>query len=96
MLSQSDISKLKKIFITKDDFKSEVFQLKQSFATKKELLETEQRLKNEFVTGFDAVMHELKSIREEISVMLYRQSENTEAITEHEERIKSIEDKLAF
>ncbi len=36
--------------------------------------------KEEFLRGFDALMHELKSLREEITVMFYRQSENSSKI----------------
>lgn len=76
--------------------KSDITKLKEIFVTKEELSELEKRLKNDFLIGFDAIMHELKSMREEITIMFYRQSENTEKIESHEVRIKNIEEKISF
>lgn len=52
--------------------------------------------KEEFLRGFDALMHELKSLREEITVMFYRQSENSSKIENNSKRITTLEDKLSF
>lgn len=52
--------------------------------------------KEEFLRGFDAVMYELRSLREKITVMFYRQSENTNNIQINSKKIEALEDKLSF
>ncbi len=85
MLSSLDIKKLQEVF-----------------ATKTELIELEARLESKFVTkdeflkGFDALMFELKAIREDLAVTTYRNSEISKKLENHEDRIISVEEKLSF
>lgn len=74
--------------------KSDINQLKEVFATKKDL--EKFVTKSEFTAAFDALMHELKAIREELIVSSYRGSENYDAIQNHDGRITLMESKLSF
>jgi hypothetical protein len=104
MLTKSDIQQLKNVFATKQDL--EEFATKkdlEEFATKKylEKFATKKDLekfvtKNEFFAAFDALMHELKAIREELTVGSYRRSKNHDSIQNHEGRLTLIESKLSF
>lgn len=58
-------------------------------ATKKDLEKFLSR--DEFITKFDALMYELKAIREEFVVGSYRRRENTDAIENHERRLAKLE-----
>lgn len=78
----------KGIMLTKKDIDN----LKESFVTKEEFSD----LKNTMITGFDKIMHEIRSMREELTVMFYRQSENSEKIETNSKRISNLEDKLSF
>jgi len=102
MLTNLDIKKLKSIFATKEDLK-EIRSDLNGFATKKDLdrFATKKDLdrfvtKEEFLTSFDALMHELKAIREELTLGSYRRLENSDLLENHEERITIVEKKLSF
>lgn len=47
--------------------------------------------KEEFITRFDAVMYELKAIREEIAVMSYQIARIHDILDNHETRITKLE-----
>ena len=74
------------------------------FATKVELNEVKEELsdfKQEFIefrhdhlTGMDALMTELKAMREEQTGANYRQSQHSDQLQQHEIRITAIEDQL--
>ena len=51
--------------------------------------------KDEFLAAFDALMYELKAIREELTIGFYRQSEHSRDVEDHEQRIKALEKKLS-
>lgn len=70
MLTDQDIVKLKRIFVTKEEFKKELHDIR-----------------SDFLARFDALMFELKAIREEITVFAYRQRD-------HEDRIELLEQKI--
>lgn len=61
MLNQTDLSNLKKIFVTKEEFDLGL-----------------QDLRHDMMTRFDAIMFELKAMREEMTVFAYRQSEHSQ------------------
>ena len=67
MLTKADLTKLKEIFVTRDEFKEELY------------------------TRLDAVMGELKAIREEIAASLYRQREHSDQLENHEMRLTKLE-----
>lgn len=76
--------------------KTDINQLKTIFVTKGEFKEEIKLLREEFITRFDAVMFELKAMREEMSAMLYRQREHSNQLENHEERLAEVETKLDF
>lgn len=47
--------------------------------------------RDEMLTHFDAVMGELKAIRENTEAMQYRQSEHSDQLGNHETRIQKLE-----
>lgn len=47
--------------------------------------------KDEFLTRFDALMFELKAIREELAIVVYRQVDHTDQLEHHEQRISTLE-----
>lgn len=67
--------------------KKDVAHLQTIFATKNELVE----VKEEMITRFDAVMFELKAIREDMAAMLYRQREHSDQLEEYENRLSILE-----
>jgi ABC-type enterochelin transport system permease subunit len=67
----------------------DITRLMDIFATKEEFHE----LKNEFFNRFDAVMVELKAIREELTVITGRQSMHTDVLENHEEQLVLLEGK---
>lgn len=95
MLTTADITKLKKVFVTKTELKNAL----EPYATRSEMYamgeDIKSELKNEFITRFDAVMGELKAIREELTLGNYRRSENSDLLENHENRITCIETQLA-
>lgn len=56
--------------------------------TKTDMLKLEAKFvtKDEFITRFDAVMFELKAIREELTIIAYRQGDHSDRL----ERIESL------
>ncbi|MBP7740968.1 hypothetical protein KA089_02195 [Candidatus Woesebacteria bacterium] len=102
MLSSLDIKKLQEVFATKEELVGLENRFNRKFATKEDLIELEARLESKFVTkdeflkGFDALMFELKAIREDLAVTTYRNSEISKKLENHEDRIISVEEKLSF
>ncbi|OIO44185.1 MAG: hypothetical protein COZ34_05120 [Candidatus Pacebacteria bacterium CG_4_10_14_3_um_filter_34_15] len=97
MLTSLDIKKLQSVFATKEDL--DRFAIKEDlnwFAIKEDLQNSEDRLGHKFLSSLDEVMHELKEIREDFITGAYRNSENSKKIENHEERISSVEESLAF
>jgi hypothetical protein len=83
MLTKKDIHFLQTEFKTglKMELKVELLEeFKQVFVTK-----------DEFITRFDAVMYELKAIREDIAAVLYRNTIHSDTLENHEERLVSLE-----
>lgn len=78
MLTKNDLSKLTDIFVTRTEFCEEIASLK-------------SELRNDFMTRFDEVMGELKAIREELAVSLYRQREHTDQLEELDRRVTKLE-----
>ena len=77
MITDADVTKLKKVFATKDDLKG--FATKddlKGFATKNDLKALEARqdskfaTKNDLVDFKDAILHEIKGLREEITIVI--------------------------
>lgn len=89
MLTKTDFSKLEKIFLTKNEFKK----LSSNFVTKNEFYSMEGKF-NQVMNMLDAVMGELKAIREEQTIMFHRSSQNGQRLEDHEGRIKIIESGL--
>ncbi len=95
-LNQEDIRLLKSIFATKDDLGLTEKRFSKIFATKDELVafevrtnqkfeELEEKIRllptrDQFLTKMDEVMGELKAIREENEVNLYRVSKHSDDI----------------
>lgn len=69
----------------------DITRLETLFATKEEL----QDVRNDMITRFDAVMFELKAIREDFAASTYRQSIHSDTLENHEERLTSLETPLA-
>jgi hypothetical protein len=57
MITDADIKKLEKKFATKDDLKG--------FATKDDLKKTEKSMKDAIIEFKDAILHEIKGLRED-------------------------------
>lgn len=81
---QSLLEDFRQVFVTKDEFKAELFELKtemlNTFATKAEML-----------AGFEAVMGELKAIREELAALSFRSREHSDQLENHENRLTALE-----
>lgn len=56
-----------------------------------ELHTTRDEFKEELYSRFDAIMGELKAIREEIAASLYRQREHSDQLENHEARLTKLE-----
>ena len=67
--------------------KKDINWLSDTFVTKGEFLE----LKNEFFNRIDAVLFELKAMREDMAVAHGRQSMHSDVLENHEERLVMIE-----
>jgi len=96
MLSKQDKHYLNKTFATKKELK----ELKEEVHTISDKLdnfiiysEKTFATKEEMFTRFDAVMFELKAIREDMAAMFFRQKENTDILNTHELRITDLESK---
>ena len=92
MLTKSDIKQLKDIFVTKAEFQREIARLKEVFVTKEEFFD----FKDQMITNFDAILHELKGMREEMTINFHRRTENSQQLEKHETRITTLEEKLTF
>lgn len=71
---------------------ADINKLEQIFVTKNEF----QKHSELILTRFDALMHELQIIRDELIALTYRNSENSDKLENHEASITTIEDKIAF
>jgi hypothetical protein len=61
---------------------------------KQELLADCQHIfatKEEMITRFDAVMHELQGIREDMAALIYRNREHSDSLEDHEQRLVKLE-----
>jgi hypothetical protein len=74
--------------LTKKDYDQLETKFKKIFLTKEEFF----AFKDQILTSLDAVMGELKAMREELIVTNYRQRENTDRIDVHEERLRILEE----
>jgi hypothetical protein len=81
--------------ITKRDSLQLQKDFKKVFATKEELLTKIefQEFKNTFFNMVDQVMGELKTTREEQTIGAYRQSEHSDQLEDHHDRIVKLETK---
>ena len=75
MITDFDIKKLKKVFVTKEDLKK--------FASKDDLKQLETRFTNNIVEFKDEILHEIVALREDITVILGQR----DIIEDHEIRI---------
>jgi hypothetical protein len=101
MLTAKDIAKLKSIFVTKEELRDELKdQLKdqlrdhlKNFVTKDDLREQLNKFitKDDFFTKMDALLYEVKAMREEMAVIVYRQSEHSDQLEDHEVRLTKLE-----
>lgn len=106
MLNQTDLSTLKRIFLTKDEFNKFARQVvsRHEFYTvlnevDQRFNKLEQKLDSKFdqvMTMLDSVIHELQASREEQTILTYRLSEHTEQIANCEQRLAKLEAKIAF
>ncbi|MFH2118552.1 MAG: hypothetical protein ABII10_02355 [Candidatus Paceibacterota bacterium] len=78
MITKQDITKLTKIFATKQEMNDR-------------FIEMENKIRVLFLERFDEVMFELKTIREEQVVGGYRQAEHSDQLENHEGRITKLE-----
>lgn len=88
MLTKRDITQLKDIFVTKEQFNLEMGSVRSDI----------NNLRSDFdsfrigvFSSFDAIMDELKLIRKELAVSSYRRLENSDLLLDHEKRIKALE-----
>jgi hypothetical protein len=84
MLTASDIKQLKSIFLTKGEFKHE---MAEQNALMLKTFVTLDEFKDEMSTKFDAVISEIKAMREDMAAMLYRQREHSDQLDNHEVRL---------
>jgi hypothetical protein len=61
------------------------------FASKDDLVGLKEVLVGEMIARFDAVMSELKLIREELAAMTYRQHGHSDQLENHEKRLTKLE-----
>ncbi len=61
------------------------------FVTKTELDEFRHDLKNDILSFKDAILGELKAIREDNAAALYRQMEHSDQLGNHEKRLVKLE-----
>ena len=79
MLTNSDITKLKHIFVTKDEFQDHFDVLEGKF--------------NQVMKMLDSVMGELKAIREEQTIMFHTLVDHSDKIENYESRLVYLEGK---
>jgi len=79
MLTNSDITKLKHIFVTKDEFQDHFDVLEGKF--------------NQVMNMLDSVMGELKAIREEQTIMFHTLVDHSDKIENYESRLVCLEGK---
>jgi len=88
------------IVVTKDEFKAYTDKAFKTFATKEDLkdaikdLATKKELtqfRSEILTSVDAVLHEVKAMREEQSAHAGNHKDLVEDIQDHSQRIKKLE-----
>lgn len=91
MLTKLDITKLKEVFVTKEEFRSEM----SKFATRDEFKELKAEF-SELKSMIHEVIFELKDMREEFSAITYRNREHSDTIESHGVRITTLEEKLSF
>ena len=72
--------------LTKSDLKA-IQELFNDFA-----ISLKQEIKDQIITRLDKVIGELKTIRDEQTVMAGKQSEHTDSLEDHETRIGKIEE----
>lgn len=91
MLSKKDLSILKDTFVTKKEFGAFKNEVREDFIRLRQRIneDVKEELKNyltkdDFYTRFDILMGELKSMREEIAAMFYRQQEHTTQLEEQQ------------
>ncbi|MBI5356207.1 hypothetical protein HZB78_01175 [Candidatus Collierbacteria bacterium] len=95
LLTSGDISKLKKNFLTKDEFLKTIDRLTSIFITKGEFLEAIDRLerkflgKDDFFMSMDKMMKELETIRQE-QILTPSHAD----ISNLEDRIEKVEQQL--
>lgn len=96
-ITDADVAKLEKKFVTKDAFKSELKKMRQEFAFKFDaIIDQMNKDRNLNTTRFDVVMGELRAIREDTTIAAYQISDSRETLEDHETRITTIEEKIAF
>ena len=78
MITDKEIIKLAKTFITKQEMSDR-------------FIELEDKIRVLFLEKFDEVIFELKTIREEQIIGGYRQSEHSDQLENHGERITKLE-----
>ncbi len=82
MLTNNDLLKLKKLLATKQDLKK----IEQRLGN----LETTSASKKDTVTFKDEILHEIKGLREEVTLVIGYKDQ----IEDHETRIETIEKRL--
>lgn len=114
-ITDADVAKLEKKFVTKKAFKSELLKMRQEFTKKfneiMNRMDEDRKVnngrfdaimvkmdedRNIYTTRFDAVMGELKASSEDRTIAAYQISDSRKKIKNHESRIVSIEEKIAF
>lgn len=91
MITTRDITKLEKVFATKEDLRWFVGRLE--FHERMDDLEL--KIKNMILTSQSVIMGELKAMREEHSAMLGRQIQHSDQLENHESRIVGLEAKVS-
>lgn len=83
MITDDDIKKLKKVFVTKNELKKEL----KRFATKDDLADSVRELREEIINFKDSILSEIIKLREDVTVIIgYR-----DLIENHDKRIGKLE-----
>jgi len=85
MITDADVTKLKKTFATKDDLKAMEARQDKKFATKDDL--KMYATKNDMIDFKDEILHEIKSMREEVAIVTGYKDQ----IENHDYRIERLE-----
>jgi len=70
MITDADVTKLKKTFATKADLKALEARQDNKFATKDDLKKTQKSLKDTIIEFKDEILHEIKGLREEVTLVI--------------------------